>query len=240
MGSQATEQLHAEYRELMASIFDFMLRSGLTKSDVLELVMCTLHSVTPSNSRGIRKSKIDLAAAALVLDAWYRNRRYLTESGDPKAVPLTGRGPSVEALIRSQRLLVDPHAFTTRLRTLGLLMRVGPNRYKPRSRFALVGALDPLIQRYVAQSSSTLLKTILYNVTTPKGSPRLIERFAEVPDLPARNVAEFRKFAQSQGGALLKTLNDWLESRRAHPSRRQQRCVRAGVHLYAYVSKPTP
>jgi predicted N-acyltransferase len=66
--------------------------------------------------------------------------------------------------------------------------------------------------------------------------PRLIERFTEIPDLPTKDIREFREFTQMQGWELLKTLNDWLESRRAKRLRKNRRsAVRAGLHLYAYV-----
>src|SRR5262249_26584840 len=112
------------------------------------------------------------------------------------------------------------------------------NLYKPTARFAIVAGRDPLIHQHVARSSAMLLKTIKHNVTRSANSPRFIERFAEVPDLPAKYVAEFREFTRSQGWAVLKTLNDWLESRRMRRAGgKRHRTVRAGVHLYAYVDQ---
>jgi len=109
-------------------------------------------------------------------------------------------------------------------------------RYKPSARIAVVAGLNPLIQEYVARSSSTLLQTIRHNVSRPRSSQKLIERFAEVPDLPAGCEAAFRRFSTEQGWAMLDRMNDWLESRRARRTmKRAGRTVRAGVHLYAYV-----
>jgi hypothetical protein len=144
----------------------------------------------------------------------------------------------VEALIRAQGAAADARVLARQLKALGLIIRTTGSLYKPSNRMALVQGLDPVIQQYVARSSSTLLATIRHNTSCADNSSRLIERFAEVPNLPRAHVAEFRRFARIQGWAFLRTVNDWLESRRARPSAtRAERTVRAGVHLYAYVQR---
>jgi hypothetical protein len=147
-----------------------------------------------------------------------------------------GRAPSVEALVRSENASVNSAEFARRLKSLGFLIPAKGGRYKPATRIAVVAGTNPLIQEYVARSSSTLLQTIRHNISRPRTSQKLIERFAEVPDLPAGCEAAFRRFSTEQGWAMLDRMNDWLESRRARrATRRAARTVRAGVHLYAYV-----
>jgi Family of unknown function (DUF6502) len=232
----AAERTRSEYAGLLVSIIDFMIKSGIRDDEVRSIVHRALEDATNKRQLSERISEADLAVAALALDAWHRNRRYLDESAQPRPIRLLGRAPSVEALLRAERIRTDSTALARRLRSVGLVVRCGTNQYKPADRVALVSGLDPLIQQYVARSSSTLLKTIRHNVTRPRKTPRLIERFTEIPDLPEKDVREFRKFTQTQGWALLKTLNDWLESRRAKRSRKNGvRAVRAGLHLYAYV-----
>ena len=234
----AGERTRSEYASLLASVIDFMLRSGIRIGEVGDIVRGALEAATAQ--RKPRKAEklldADLAVAALALDAWHRNRRYLDRDAQPKPIRLLGRGPSVEALLRSENTGGDATALARRLRSTGLVVRCGANQYRPADRVALISDLDPLIQQYVARSSSTLLGTIRYNVTRRSNAPRLIERFAEIPDLPAKDIREFRDFTRTQGWAFLKTLNDWLESRRAKRSRSGSgRAVRAGLHLYAYV-----
>lgn len=234
----AGERTRSEYAGLLASVIDFMIRSGIRTDEVKDIVYGAFKAATqqrkPRNTPKVLDA--DLAVAALALDAWHRNRRYLDEEAQPKPIRLLGRSPSVEALLRSENTRGDAAALARRLRSAGLVVRCGANYYRPADRIALVSDLDPLIQQYVARSSSTLLETIRYNVTRRSNAPRLIERFAEIPDLPAKDVREFRDFTRTQGWALLKTLNDWLETRRAKRSRTGRgRSVRAGLHLYAYV-----
>jgi hypothetical protein len=240
MSVKAITQEHAEYIALLRSIFDFLLSSGADASTVRAISDSAFAKAVERGNRNIpqlRKNS-ELANAARVLDAWYRNPRYIDENAKPRAIPLSGRAPSVEALVRSERLQDAPIKFVRRLKTLKLLVRVGRQRYRPTTRVAVIAGLNPLIQQYVARSSTALLKTIRHNVTKPS-SQKLIERFAEVPDLPARLAAEFRAFSHEQGWAMLRTLNDWLEARRIKRISRGRHgsTVRAGMHIYAYIDR---
>ena len=227
---------HSDYSALLGSIFGFMRRSGFRKSEVMQACIEALARANKSKTSESATSAT-LAAAALTLDAWHRNRRYLDDK-QPRAIPLLGPAPSVESLIRSQGTVPDPVALARQLKSLRLLIQCGRNRYKPSDRIALVTGLDPVIQQYVARASATLLATIKHNTRGGRRTARLIERFAEVPDLPRSRVSEFRKFAQVQGWAYLRTMNDWLESRRSEKNAsRDERPVRAGVHLFAYIDK---
>jgi hypothetical protein len=238
MSVKAMKQEHAEYIALLRSIFDFLLSSGADASTVRAISESAFaKAVERGKSPQLRRNS-ELANAARVLDAWHRNPRYIDENAKPRAIPLSGRAPSVEALVRSERLQDAPIKFVRRLKTLKLLVRVGRQRYRPTTRVAVIAGLNPLIQQYVARSSTALLKTIRHNVTKPS-SQKLIERFAEIPDLPVRLTAEFRAFSHEQGWAMLRTLNDWLEARRIKRISRGRRgnTVRAGMHIYAYVDR---
>jgi hypothetical protein len=225
-----------EYVGLLKSIFEFLLASGADVRAIRAMVNQAFIEADGTNRTTHQHGDFALATAGRVLDAWHRDRRYVDGDANPKSIALLGRAPSVEALVRSERTGCDTAAFARQMRSLGLLERSGRNRFKPAARIAVIAGLNPLIQQYVARSSVTLLRTIKHNVSSAERSTRLIERFAEVPDLPTKYVAEFREFSQEQGWAMLKTLNDWLESRRV---RRlvgtNKRTVRAGVHLYAYL-----
>ncbi len=236
MSRQETERPHSEYVRLMRSMFDFLLTSGMEVKAIRRIVERALIAEGGRTRNGPSRGDFGLATAGRVLDRWHRSPRYTTERAVPRAIPLLGRAPSVEALVRSESATVDSAEFARRLKSLGFLIRANGNRYRPAARIAVVAGLNPLIQEYVARASSTLLQTIRHNISRPTSSQKLIERFAEVPDLPAGCKSAFRKFSTEQGWAMLDRMNDWLESRRASGATRQGgRTVRAGVHLYAYV-----
>jgi Family of unknown function (DUF6502) len=232
--SRATERQHSEYVRLMRSMFDFLLTSGVDTKTIRRIVERALAEV--GQRKALRRGDFGIATAGRVLDRWHRSRKYTTESAAPRAIPLLGRAPSVEALVRAENSRVDCAEFARRLRSLGLVMRAEGGRYRPAARVAAVAALNPLMQEYVGRSLSTLLQTILHNISTTRRSRKLIDRFAEVPDLPARCEAAFRRFSTEQSAEMVDRMNDWLESRRARRgAARAGRTVRAGFHLYAYV-----
>jgi hypothetical protein len=234
MSTQTSGKVQSDYRRLLASVFDFMRKSGFQENEVKQICAEALAQTKRGDSR-TGESASTLAAAALALDTWHRNRRYMVGAA-PRAIPLLGPPPSVEALIRSQGIPVESRALIRHLRSLGLITRTTGNRYRPSGRMAIGNRLDTVMQQHAARSYSRLLATIRHNTRRAGRSSGLIERFAEVPDLPRTRVTEFRRFARTQGGAFLRTLNDWLESRRPRTATaRTRRTVRAGVHLYAYV-----
>jgi hypothetical protein len=58
---------------------------------------------------------------------------------------------------------------------------------------------------------------------------------ARVPKLPARELAEFKRFAKSQGLIFAKTMDDWLESRNLQSSKKRTTGTReAGVVAFAF------
>jgi len=234
--SAAKAASYTEYAELLTSIFEFMLMSGASEESILETTRQAVASAARSHGEVPSNRHAGLAMAALVLDAWHRNRRYLDSHAKPKPIPLVGAAPSVEALIRAERPRTDAAEIARHFRSLRLIVRRGKNLYRPADRMAVISRLNPLVQQHVARSSSNLLRTIRNNVTRPHVSRRLIERFAEVPDLPSKFRQEFYRFTQTQGWAFLKNVNDWLEMRRARRTyKRPTRTLKAGVHLYAYI-----
>lgn len=241
MASQRRQRMVADYARMLGSMFNSMRKSGLRNAELKDICALAL-------KRSVRDGQSDLtrptivSIAALVFDAWHRDRRYLDSDAEPIPIRLLGKAPSVEALVRGTEAHVSPSSVARQLRASGLLVASGRYRYKPADRTAFITGLDSAIQnQYIARASATLLKTIRHNVRCGRESSRLIERIAEVPDLPQRKAAEFRRFARAQGAEFLRTLNDWLESRRARRlSMRSARTARAGIHLYAYLEVKRP
>lgn len=226
------------YERLLAAIFEFMLASGVQRTEALETATRALEQAAKSGALLAARRGSGLAVAALVLDRWHRTRGYIDNEANPRAIPLTGAAPSVEALVRKEGFTQSTATFLRQLRALRLVRPTRGGLYKPSSQIAIIPALDPLVQQHVARSLCMLLRTVKHNVVCRGASSRLIERFAEVPDLPVDQVQNFKKFTEDQGWLLLRTVNDWLEGRRAGRLSRHRRPVaRAGLHVYAYVEE---
>jgi len=239
MTTALSKRLQLDYSSVLVSIFELMLRGGIRAKELLPTCVSALERAEKKAAAARRQDESGgLVVAALVLDAWHRDRRYLSPGGRPKAVPLLGAAPSVEALVRRQRSSQAPSEIARRLRAVQLVVPSGKNLYRPSSDAAVISARDPLVLQHAARALSTLVQTVGQNVSGMRNAAPLIERFAEVPDLPKRHVKAFQAFTHVQGRTFLRTINDWLESRRARRSGRKQsrRTVRAGIHTYAYVA----
>ena len=206
--------------------------------------MRALEEASNKSLRIRRERSGSLATAALVLDAWHRKRPYLDLNAVPRAVRLLGRGPSVEALIKAETGARSAKEFANRLRHLGLVIPHGRGLYVPSSDMALISGIDTMLMVHVERSLGALLETVEHNVTHRNERDRLLERFAEVPDLPVGELPAFRRFARLQGTVFLRTINDWLETRRvgrsAAGSGSSRRVAKAGIHVVAYEKRRAP
>jgi len=215
-----------------------MLTGGIQAKDLLAVCTRALNQAEARVPSGQRRESGGLLIAALVLDAWHRDRRYINARAVTKSRPSSWTSTEREALIRLQRGRKDAANVARRLRALRLVVPCGGSLYKPTSDVAVISAHDPLVLQHAAKALSTLLETVGQNVNRSRNLAPLIERIAEVPDLPRKHISAFQKFTQSQGRTFLRTVNDWLESRRSRrsPTKDANGTVRAGIHTYAYVA----
>ena len=238
MNNRFAKRLTIDYSNVLESIFELMLNSGLPATGIIAACADAVRRAEARSRRGLVEESGGLVTAALVLDAWHRDRRYLSPRGTPKSVRLLGPAPSVEALIRAHKGRRHAADVAYRLRNLQLVVPCGKSLYRPRSDVAVISAREPLVLQHAARALSTLVQTVGRNVSGAGTLAPLIERVAEIPDLPRKHVADFQKFTQAQGRIFLRTVNDWLEARRARGGRRKSLAgtVRAGIHTYAYVA----
>jgi len=241
MNNKLSKQLQLDHSNLLVAIFELSLRSGIRAKDLLGVCIRSLKRAE-RKSRLNRKAEYGIPfASALVLDAWHRDRRYLSTRGAPKPLRLFGPAPSVEALVRRQKVPEHASDVARHMKAVQLVVPCGKNLYKPTSDVALISARDPrdpLVLQYASRALLTLLETVGQNVGGAGSFSPLIERVAEVPDLPRKEIEAFKMFTQLQGRTFVRTINDWLEARRGRRSswRRANGTVRAGIHTYAYVA----
>jgi hypothetical protein len=238
MTNKLSKQLQLDYANVLVAIFEDSLRRGIRAKDLLRVCIRSLKRAE-SKCRLNRKAEYGIRfAAALVLDAWHRDRRYLSTKGTPKPLRLFGPAPSVEALLRRQKVPEHAADVARHLKAVQLVVPCGKNLYRPTSDVALISPRDPLVLQYTSRALLTLLETVGQNVSGAGNPAPLIERIAEVPDLPCKEIEAFKMFTQLQGRTFIRTINDWLEARRGRRSsrRRTNGTVRAGIHTYAYIA----
>jgi hypothetical protein len=140
------------YQKLLTAVFEFMIIGGMRSPVILQVTERALRIAEAENSLLSPRKHVDLAFAGMILDAWHRDRRYVDSRAQPKAIPLRGKGPSVEALIRAERVAGDPVVLVQQLKSLKLIVRCGRSRYKPADRFAVVPEPHSFLQQHAVRS----------------------------------------------------------------------------------------
>ncbi len=239
MTAISLKKTHREYERALTAVFGLLIRGGVRHGAISRLSDRAFKSAIANAQTLGDSGSGELATLSLVLDAWHRDRRYLTGAGKPKAVPLRGPAPSVEALVRQEGPQCDATELVYRILSLRLIVPCSSgNRYRPTGDAALVSVCGPTILQYAARCVVSLLATVEDNLRGAASVPPLLERFAEVPDLPAECIESFRQFSRFQGAIFTRTINDWLQTRRARSSADDSRKhVRAGVHVHAYIAQ---
>ena len=238
-GSARQEQLTL----LLSAVFTlFLLDRTITKRLLGQIISAANSRAERNEARLMPKSSVpvDHDVIGHVVYHWQRSPKYLDKDGRPFPIPAYGPAPSVEALFR--RLGVATK-FTSALPQLKQLRRVRVTRnglYYPREEATIIPTLTPEVVESLTSTINRLIATVLHN-TKPRLSKqnRLIERIAFVPDLPSSMLPEFKQFTREQAGAMIETINEWLESRRGHSPRRPYAPGRivAGLHAFAFVEK---
>ena len=131
MATMTTNQIRREYERLLSMVFGILINGGMRRHTISKMSESAL-TAAAANARTMGADRGgELATIGVVLDAWCRDRRYLTTNGKPRAVALVGGAPSLEALIRSQNRHADAAVLIDRIKALGLIAKNARGLYKP-------------------------------------------------------------------------------------------------------------
>jgi hypothetical protein len=232
-------------RKLVQSVLDFLLRSGMSPSDVRSI----LEECQPVEKGGKAMSRTALRdsnrvgngdVSAEVMRIWHRNSRFLDREANPRPLQLNRGSNSLVALVRRLDPSGDPISSIKVMRAVGLIRRMPDGRYVPTAESVKIDHLHPLAIEHIAKSVVRLVTTVCRNTDPTRQAMPLIERYAYAPDMSRSEAAAFADFTRNQGMVYLEAVDDWLEQRRIRSKavsagRRQRSSVAAGVHLFAYM-----
>ena len=229
-------------RKILSSAFTLCLLNRDLKDDQLERLVVSAKSEARKKVRSLgpeRAKSIDLILLGSILHRWNRNPKYLNDEARPFPIRAAGRAPSIEALFRAENRTSYFKKGLRDMRSAGFVRRNRSGLYLPKNDSILLHTLTPEMVENLVLSIDRLVATLLHNTSASRRSEdRLIERNALVTDLPKHMLKEFILFSREQGAALVTTMNDWLENRRAGDSRLTsrptQRTVSAGIHVFAF------
>jgi hypothetical protein len=233
-----------QVQELLTAVFTLCSLDPSLTNPILDLLIAKARAAAKRKVARLqphREVLVDLDVLGHVIYIWQRTPNYLDNDGRPVAVPATGPAPSIQALFRGIKRASYFKQGLKHLLQVRRIRRLRNGRYLPCSEVSIVDKLTPEMVKLLSQTINRLVKTVLHN--TAQRDPRalrLVERVTTVPDLPSKQVRAFKMFAREQGGALINTMNEWLESRRGNnkarivgPTGNQT----AGLHVFAFVEK---
>jgi hypothetical protein len=220
------------------ALLQYLFRMGVAAKELEDLTSRAFLELK-KNARPARLSNsvgfTDAAKLATAIQRWYRDRSLVDFDGKPIALRLLGPAPSVEWLIKREKLGSDSASFTRNLVKLKVLKRCRNGKFLPTGRHLIVRNHHPFLAEHHARSVIRLLNTARSNVLAKSPLEFLIERCADVPCLPRRKLRAFRDFTNQQGEAFIDTVNDWLETNNVVSNKkRATQAKEAGIHVFAF------
>jgi hypothetical protein len=93
-----------------------------------------------------------------------------------------------------------------------------------------------LLVEHVTTSLLRFLETVHTNVTAESGDGALLERSAQVIDLPVSELPAFRGFVRDYGADFLTSVDNWLTQRSSpRAGRKTTPVLGVGVHVFAHI-----
>jgi len=231
-------------KRILFSVLDFASASGLEPSEMEGILAAWMKSAKSKRGKLGVTERSTLGADVdqiygLVLHRWHRESALLDQDAKPRGLRLFGKHPSVEGLIRAESGDGLARAIAQSLLDVGLVEKRRGGLYYPTSRVATIRRMHPMVIEHVSKSLSRFLGTVQQNTSGQKDEFVLIERYAQIPDLPKEEIRNFRKFSQAHGAAFLAGVDDWMEPRRKkRKSLTKNSGCAAGIHVFAYVHEP--
>lgn len=236
--SQTRMPIQSYCHDILYAVLLVMLRTGTSIKDITAIISAVLAAAERQLHAPPKADPALSVVVAGVLHTWHHDRRYLDRDAVPRPLKLSSSRNSLASLIRSENRQIEVTDVVAAMRRLKLIRQLTDGRYRPTTRLATIQELDPVLAEHVCHSLGRLLMTVSNNTRCRTNGQRLIERSAQVYDLPQSKLSEFRSFANAQGEAFVSNMNDWLESRRARNGTRvRSNVAQAGIHLFAFLDQ---
>ena len=235
VASEPTPQ-SAYLAQVVSTIIEFALRCGLPPQQLQALVT---EQLTRGSGSAVSHTAVGNSLYVVtpnVLLRWHSDLSLLDAEGNPKPLRLHGAAPSVEALVLEESPREPAREVIVSMQESGMLRRASNGRYLPTTSAATVSQLNPLLVEHVTTSLVRFLETVHANVTAESSDGALLERSAQVINLPVSELPAFRGFVRDYGADFLTSVDNWLTQRSSQRAGRKATPVLGvGVHVFAHI-----
>jgi hypothetical protein len=173
--------------------------------------------------------------ARKVLAAWYDNRRFLRDNGDPAVLPIFGRRKSFEQLVAMHSGGIPVRAMLDQLAQINAVEILAGQRVRAKSRVPVFRGMTSTAIANIGERASDLLGTLARNLRAT--SNPLFEGTALLSDVDIGAVPLVRRQIAEQGAAFIDGATSLLTRSRIKPRRstaKRSRHCRVGVTVYYF------
>jgi hypothetical protein len=211
-------------RELLAPIAAFLIKSGLSRTQLLADCRSAIRHAAASK---LKVTHLGIGEQATsIVNRWLRDPFYLNNVGRPAELPLKG-SCSIVSLVRESGSGVAPSAALSMLLEFGIVREVSSGRYRLLRRLVDFGhpeylPFEPSF-RFLVDATRVSTKRL----RNAKETPGLFWQCADNSKIDARLAREFLRFAHQRSLSFMHEINDWLDE---HECKRSQ-SIKKGAHL---------
>lgn len=226
---------------LLARAAELLLEGGLTRAEIERVLRAKADEFTGGKPLRLRKDASHfglMLQVSSVLHDWWREPRFVGRDGNPRPLPLRGRGVTLAALVARRVPAAMVSTAIDWMETAGVFTRNNDGFAVTNNRAAIVarGSPGPLMSERGLTMAAHLLGTALHNYHVEDPLPGLTDRQAYVGRLSARHFRQFRELVRTQATVFLETIDNWLEDHQVSQS--GETSVEAGVHVYMFKGRP--
>jgi hypothetical protein len=213
-----------------------MKRAGYSEKELTAHFQRSVARAPRSRTYPKVQTKPALHDTGQVVTLWESDPDCVDADGKPKALPIRGPAPSVEALLKRARPnlpLEEALDFFDRTRAL---RKVG-QKLIPTDESVIHSTESETLAAHQVLVLNQLLLNFEFNSKVGPGAPRWIQRVVECPDFPANELPRLLEEFAKRANRFLKSYDHSLTriARKAAPNTPR---VRPGINLFFVVAPP--
>ena len=229
-GSGNKERMAPEAIEVLERVARVLRGTGVAPPQMRDAFVRICRKLPPP-SRGDRKVT-EIIDAAHMLTLWFRDREFLNTGGTPRPLPLRGRGPSLDRLIRRVNPALPVTEATRYLVRAGAVRRVRQGYVPVRHALSLRRLYGPQRARALRPLVS-ILRTLEHNMKPMSEVEGWFEWIAENPSVPVRALQKLDAKLDRYGMNLLRAFDiDMLQEEETRKA--GEPTVRLGIGIYRF------
>ena len=186
-----------------------------------------------------RQSAEQYNRAARVISGWRRDPKFLDKRGRPAVLPISGKEPNFDQLVKQYSGDLPFRAILDELISVGAVERKEGKRVRLLTRSYVPEKDDAMKIHILGTDAGLLISTIGHNLQELDMDP-FYQRKVAYDNLPSEILSKFRKMSAKSAQSLLERLDSWLSKhdRDINPSTAGTGRNTAGLGIY-YFEEPT-